>query len=383
MRQKPTEKTIKLLFAASGGICAFPGCETRLVHPESRALLGEICHISAAAPGGPRYEPDQTDRERSQDKNLIILCPTHHNLIDKDQVTYTADILRTMKAQHEDRVAARLSSVPPRIDDQQAADFVRQVADETVDFAIVVASHRELKAVQQAFPELKHIAAVPATSQTYYCGHIPTVRGGAYRVVVTLLHSIGNLEAAQTTAVLIREWNPRFIIVTGLAGGLARSSQNFGDIAVSDSIVYYEQAKVRSTGLDYLNRQFVADPTLLSGVRNVTDSSWRMRLPARPDGQEPNFFLPAIHVGAVASGEKIIAGGQEADRLRFSQRNLIAVEMESAGVASAALSAIKKVGFITIRAICDFADGSKSDDWRDYADYQPRHISGHFWKPAL
>ncbi|GEC57456.1 hypothetical protein ABIF38_001155 [Bradyrhizobium japonicum] len=41
----------------------------------------------------------------------------------------------------------------------------------------------------------------------------------------------------------------------------------------------------------------------------------------------------------------------------------------SAGVASAAFSAVKKVGFLTIRAICDFADGKKNDMWQEYAAY--------------
>jgi len=39
----------------------------------------------------------------------------------------------------------------------------------------------------------------------------------------------------------------------------------------------------------------------------------------------------------------------------------------SAGVASAAFSAFSKIGFISIRSICGFADASKNDDWQAYA----------------
>lgn len=41
--------------------------------------------------------------------------------------------------------------------------------------------------------------------------------------------------------------------------------------------------------------------------------------------------------------------------------------MESAGVASAALGAVKRIGFLAIRAICDFADHRKNDNWQNYA----------------
>jgi nucleoside phosphorylase len=326
-----------------------------------------MCHIHAASPGGPRFDPNQSDTARNEAENLIILCPTHHSLIDQDPSIYTADALRKMKSQHEDRVATSLSAVIVALDDQQAMDFARQVADESVDFAIIVALPKELAAVRRFFPELEQVTAGPSSSRSYYRGVVPTARGGSYRLVVTMLHSMGNLEAAHATADLIREWSPRFVLVNGIAGGLARQHQDFGDIVASDSVVYYELAKVRSGGQDRRSRQFPADPTLLDGILNLTGSAWRRRLPPRPDGTEADDLHPRIHVGPIASGEKVIAAVEAADDLRSTQPNLIAVEMESAGVASAAFGAVKKVGFLTIRAICDFADASKGDDWREYA----------------
>ena len=61
MRRGLSIKTIKKLFAASGGICAFPGCNTRLQDSLSGALLGDICHIHAISKDGPRYTPAQSD----------------------------------------------------------------------------------------------------------------------------------------------------------------------------------------------------------------------------------------------------------------------------------------------------------------------------------
>jgi len=367
MRRSPSDRSIKILYASSGGLCAYPGCRTPLVVPQSRALLGEICHIHAASPGGPRFDPTQSDDMRNEADNLIILCPTHHSLVDQDPETYTAQSLLSMKQQHESRVAALIGSVAIELTDQQATDFSRQIDDESVDFAIVVALQKELAAVRQYFPELVHVAPSSSSARSYYRGTVPTSRGGSYRVVVTLLHSMGNLAAAHATSDLIREWNPRFVLVNGIAAGVSRKDQNFGDIVASNSVVYYELAKIRTNDHERRSRQFQADPSLLDGILNLTSSAWRRRLPPRPDGASASALEPKIHVGPIASGEKVIATIEAVQDLRSMQRNLIAIEMESAGVASAAFSAVKKVGFLAIRAICDFADAAKDDRWQEYA----------------
>jgi nucleoside phosphorylase len=124
---------------------------------------------------------------------------------------------------------------------------------------------------------------------------------------MTMLPTIGNFQAAHATADLIREWNPRFVLVNGLAGGLSRQQQVYGDIVASDSVVYYELAKIQKQSKDRRSRQFPADPTLLAGILNLTSSAWKRRLPPRPDGSLEDERHPRIHVGPIASGEKVIA----------------------------------------------------------------------------
>jgi hypothetical protein len=64
---------IKLLFARSGNRCAFPKCTAPMALNET--LTGEVCHIKGARPGSARYDPQQTDVERHQYQNLILMCP--------------------------------------------------------------------------------------------------------------------------------------------------------------------------------------------------------------------------------------------------------------------------------------------------------------------
>jgi hypothetical protein len=68
---------------------------------QSTACIGEAAHISAASPGGRRYDAALTHQERSSINNGIWLCGHHAKLIDRDAVTYSASVLHNMKRGHE------------------------------------------------------------------------------------------------------------------------------------------------------------------------------------------------------------------------------------------------------------------------------------------
>lgn len=99
----PSQPVIKRLFARSGNCCAFPKCTSPLV--QGVTVVGEICHIKAASPRGPRYDPQQTAEERHNYDNLIVLCANHHTIIDDDPEAYTVERLIKMKVDHEGRSA--------------------------------------------------------------------------------------------------------------------------------------------------------------------------------------------------------------------------------------------------------------------------------------
>ena len=367
MRPKPTIRAIKALYAASGGVCAFPGCDAPLVDRSSGAVLGDVCHIHAVSAGGPRHKSELTDEERGSPANLIALCPTHHRLVDAKPDEYSAELLIKMKQEHEARVASQVAAQKPSIQDRPAIDLSRQVQGEGSDFAIIVALTIELQAVLRVFPELRETGRPTGHGRTYYTGSVTTADGFQYRVVAMLLRSMGNLEAANATHDLITTWNPRYIIVTGIAGGLRPTDQDFGDIIVAQTVVYYEFGKEMDKGLESRNRQFPCDPSLLDAALNMPCTEWRDGLPSRPDNQPQSPEHPMVHYGPLASGEKVIASDDASGRLLRYQPDLVGVEMESAGVASAALGAVRKIGFLAIRSICDFADHKKNADWQGYA----------------
>ena len=65
--------------------------------------IGDAAHQAAASEQGPRYDPDQTDTERSSVENGLWLCSSCHRKIDGDRYRYSVQDLKQMKAEAEER----------------------------------------------------------------------------------------------------------------------------------------------------------------------------------------------------------------------------------------------------------------------------------------
>ena len=102
-------KTIKSLFAHSGNMCAFPGCNQVLAYNED-LNVSNICHIYGLKPNSARYDKEKDVDFLNSESNLILLCPTHHTLVDKDQKHFTVETLLAMKASWESYVEDKLNS---------------------------------------------------------------------------------------------------------------------------------------------------------------------------------------------------------------------------------------------------------------------------------
>lgn len=78
---------------------------------DDAVILGEMAHIEGENPGAARYRETMTDEERNGYPNLILLCPDHHRLVDRQVNTYTVARLREMKKAHEEWVRRSLRPV--------------------------------------------------------------------------------------------------------------------------------------------------------------------------------------------------------------------------------------------------------------------------------
>jgi len=203
----------------------------------------------------------------------------------------------------------------------------------------------------------------------------------ANQVAVLRLRSMGNVQAALETQRAIDVWSPQYVILSGIAGGFPHRERYLGDVIVADQVIYYELAKL-SGNRAHLRPQVYRPSSVLISVANALRDhpfDWIPSIDAqRPDGTTGRVN-PKVHVGAVLSGEKVVASPTFLNEFRDVWPNIFGVEMEGAGVGLAAYQSETQPEFLLVKGISDWADESKNDQWQNYA----AHSAGAFIKSLL
>lgn len=96
------------IWVRAGGRCEYPGCNEVLYNdPLTLAKMNRayLAHIIADEPRGPRGDPVLSDKLKADESNIMLLCDTHHRLIDHVDVDgHTVDLLQGFKKDHEERI---------------------------------------------------------------------------------------------------------------------------------------------------------------------------------------------------------------------------------------------------------------------------------------
>jgi nucleoside phosphorylase len=236
-----------------------------------------------------------------------------------------------------------------------------------VDFLIVTALELELDAVLSQLDE--PVEFYPRNMlRASYCAIIPVDGGGRYRVVAMSVFGMGNTEAALATSEMIKLWEPGTIIMVGIAAGMPKKKNiKLGDVLISEYIFDYEPAKLTSVGTEHRSRQLPVDQALWHRAHAYKRSDWHSRVRARRPNLEGSDQAIDVHFGPLASGEKVIADEAVMHELLERCPKLIGAEMESSGVARAALQQVNPSRFIAIRSVSDLGDKNKADGWQPYA----------------
>ena len=116
MRDDFSAKTISKIARRVGYLCSNPECRRPTVGPkpsgDGSINIGEGAHITAAAPGGPRYQTLFTRDERKDESNGIHLCETCAKLIDSDERHYTVKLLHEWRRTAEERALVAIATGP-------------------------------------------------------------------------------------------------------------------------------------------------------------------------------------------------------------------------------------------------------------------------------
>ena len=104
-----SNKTRKNIWSKSANRCSI--CKIELFSKKTKSdefNIGEECHIISSKINGPRHKPNIDDYDISD--NLILLCRNHHKEIDELTDTYSEELLRYIKLNHENWVKNTLDN---------------------------------------------------------------------------------------------------------------------------------------------------------------------------------------------------------------------------------------------------------------------------------
>lgn len=200
-------------------------------------------------------------------------------------------------------------------------------------------------------------------------GAVETLLGGTQffhgsldgKRVVLARCRVGKVAAAAATALLIREFQPEWIVNTGSAGGLRADLQRFGDILVPDHVAHHD---VDVTAFGYKPGQlpgqpesFEADGKLVAAAEAAVES-------LAAEGAFPAGTRH--HRGLLVSGDAFVADPSKVQGIRENFPGAVAVEMEAAAIAQVCRDF--GVPFVVTRALSDIA-GTESP--MSFAEYLP------------
>jgi len=216
------------------------------------------------------------------------------------------------------------------------------------DVLIVTVTKVESRALIQSFEQTTGHKAMPQSIGDRIYFNLGIVNDARVFLTQSEMGS-GGLDASLLTVRKgIEALLPTAVIMVGIAFGVNEQKQAIGDILVTEQLRLYDLQRVGSQDGQYeiilRSDKPHASGWLINHFKSA-DLLW--------EGAKVRF-------GVVLTGEKLVDNIDFRDQLRSFEPEAIGGEMEGAGLYVACQD--KKVDWILIKAICDWADGNKAQD---------------------
>lgn len=202
--------------------------------------------------------------------------------------------------------------------------------------------------------------AMEQTRETEACGC--TFREGKLdgHDVVVVCCSVGKINAAVCTTILIREFGCGAVINAGIAGAMGKGLGPL-DVVLSTETVLYDEDGIMEKYYPF-SRSFSADERLRAAAADAC-----MALGVR------------FQQGRIATGDRFVAGGELSRSIREGYSPL-AVEMEGGAVAKACF--MNRTPFLIIRTMSDSADENADATYDNFMS-RAAHQSASILREAL
>lgn len=183
---------------------------------------------------------------------------------------------------------------------------------------------------------------------------IGTLPGGRGRVVLGLTGK-GNQSSAVLAERAIQEFSPTALFFVGVAGALW-DTPPLGDVVVATHVYAYHGGTSEDDGLKARPRAWEAPHEIGQTAAHLARvGTWAHHCP--PDQPRPQTHLGAIAAGEIVQNSRV---SHEAEWIRQTYNDAMAIEMEGAGVAQAGHLSGSPVAIV--RGISDRADGTKATE---------------------
>ncbi len=218
------------------------------------------------------------------------------------------------------------------------------------DWLVVTATGIEVTALRSEFQRrYKYVPEIRVFGDTV-TEYMGSVKGNSVWHVTSQMGSSGPGGSAFTVYDAISVLDPARIVSTGIAFGVDERKQKIGQVLVAESVIDYDIGRVGTAedgSLVFTSRSDrpSADANLLSRYRAVSGNA--------------EFGMAT---GPMLSGSALVDNLGFRERIKQLAPTAIGGEMEGYGVYSAAER--RHVPWIVAKAICDWADGTKSRNKR-------------------
>lgn len=110
-----SDRDRKILWAKAGNQCSYGykgnNCTQKMIEApnESDTVVGFECHIVGKTKDSARFLENYDDDKMDSYENRILLCGSHHKLVDdkNNEQIYTIKVVRKMKKEHENIISNR------------------------------------------------------------------------------------------------------------------------------------------------------------------------------------------------------------------------------------------------------------------------------------
>ena len=240
-----------------------------------------------------------------------------------------------------------------------------------MDIGVITIVAEELAAVTDYFEENKSFIEKKGSQscRTYYTGRINDKDGKELSVVATQAIDQGNRSVIGAYNAIMEEFNPDLIVLLGI-GGAIHDKLDIGDVAICDSIFYYDKRSITEDGT---NRRL--DPFKI----NAWSKEFIRKYHHKQKTEEPSFessensphSIFKSYFGPIGTGEAVVKykDAEEKKWLKSVNDKVLAVETEAGGLAQQFYEdelnySRRAKGILVIRGISDKADVEKKDEWR-------------------